>query len=221
VKAQCERCKEIVELRFALGSGGIDVECPECQARYFVPAPVVGQEAPPATGKPCPKCGHRQLGGEACKKCGLVFSRWTGSTTVLDDDAEGAALWARVVESWGDPARHDAVLAWVQRSTQFAWLAGKYRVAREERGAAAEPAVSTSLARIEKLALTTLVMSGSRKPGEAEGAGKTPYKKSMVVLMVLLVVLGVGLVAALMMRKPPSEDRFEPAGPAVPRMRPQ
>ena len=38
MKAQCERCKEIVALVFVVEGGGIRVTCPSCEGVYVVAA---------------------------------------------------------------------------------------------------------------------------------------------------------------------------------------
>ena len=37
------------------------------------------------------------------------------------------AAWARTVERWDDPARHEALLGLVAQHSAFAWAAGKYK----------------------------------------------------------------------------------------------
>ena len=56
MKAQCERCKEIVPLSFVLADGGITVSCPACQASYFVPSsiPTPTPTTTPKPGSPSP-----------------------------------------------------------------------------------------------------------------------------------------------------------------------
>jgi hypothetical protein len=220
MKAQCERCREIVELGFSLAAGGIDVTCPACKQAYFVAAstataaPVV-PVAPVAEpgGTPCPKCGHRQSGGESCKKCGLVFARWTpAAAAAASVDAEAERLWAQVLEAWDQPARHDAVLAAVQRGGHFAWLAARYRQAKDERGAA-DAMTARGLERLEKVVVTTLVMSGSKR----ETAATVPYRNTIIVMGLLLLMIAGGLVWGLSRKNAGrAEDDGAPLKPIVP-----
>jgi hypothetical protein len=106
VKAQCDRCKEIVPLTFRAQSGGIEVTCPSCDATYFVaetaapapaPAPVAGPVAadiaPPASSDQmtCPKCGDVQKPAQACRRCGLIIARWTQLAQAVSAGASAGA----------------------------------------------------------------------------------------------------------------------------------
>ncbi|HKA87240.1 MAG TPA: hypothetical protein VKE22_06210 [Haliangiales bacterium] len=106
MKAQCERCKEIVALEFTLGEGGIHVTCPACAQRYFVtsgprpdapPPPAPRPAAPPASLPPAPP---------------------------------GAAeAFARCEETWEDDGLHDAFLAACRDAGSYAYAAARYRLA--------------------------------------------------------------------------------------------
>ena len=205
MKADCERCREEVELSFAPAPGGIDVTCPKCGATYFVASAAPAPQVAPADGSGCPKCGAARR-GEACQRCGLVFARWKGEASERAEAGEAAALWAACEADWDDPARHDAFLACCQRTAQFPFAAARYRAARASRGAAAEPAASRALERIEKLALTALQLSSPRAPGSAGGL---PYKNAMAVLAVVLFLIVGGLLWAIFKQQARGPDDVE------------
>jgi hypothetical protein len=133
-------------------------------------------------------------------------------------DAEVARLWAACEAAWDDPSRHDAFIAFCQRHMLLPLAAGRYRGAGQARGAS-DPAVTRALARIEKLALTTLELSAQRERHEER---RSPYRKSLVVLVALLGLLALGLVWAVFKQQqragrvgdPP--DRVTPVTPLTP-----
>ena len=138
MKAQCERCKEIVHLQFTVdGSSAIRVRCPACSADYRVEAPAAGTPASltsgpsaPITDFTCPKCGEPQKRGLACRRCGLIFSNWSpavASSTQADDGGEAAALFTACEAAWDDPARHDAFLAHCTEVGAWSFAAAAYR----------------------------------------------------------------------------------------------
>ncbi len=231
MKAQCEKCQAQVELSFAPASGGIDVTCPACQASYFVAATTAGREAtatpvprPAAGEQECPKCGLQQPRADSCRRCGLVFVRWKGAVAEegvpADAEAErreAALLWSACEASWDEPARHDAFIAYCQRTAQFPYAAGRYRATQAARGAAAEPVATRALERVEKLALTTLKLASRR---ELVVETKLPYRSAMVLLAVALFLIVGGLFWAVFRQQqranaddPP--DRVMPVVPAA------
>jgi hypothetical protein len=128
VKAQCERCKEIVPLAFVVVGEGIEVTCPACAERYVVAATRSSTPATPATTTPtCPKCGEARR-GEACVRCGLVFANWDPEKVGgVAGNAEAQALWDRCVEAWADDARHEAFIEHCRRAGILAFAAARYR----------------------------------------------------------------------------------------------
>lgn len=99
------------------------------------------------------------------------------------------AAWDRTVEQWDDLSRHDALLAVVVEHSAFAWAAARYKE-RDARGD--DPVARARLERIRKAATAT--MFATAKVRETEGS--SPYKKTLVWLMVLCVMLVLGLVFA-------------------------
>lgn len=216
MKAQCDRCKEIVPLEFALAAGGIQVRCPACHACYFVaagdPASPVAPSAPPKVTRlpgaemTCPKCGEAQPRADACRRCGLLQARWRGSLAAADASSpelaharEAAALWAEVETGWDDPARHDTFLAYCQKSGTYAFAASRYRAALAER-----PGDAIAERRLRQVRhLAELALLSPRPRAEAE---RTPFGGAMVVLgLIVLLVVG-GLAWALWFRVPAGDD---------------
>jgi ribosomal protein S27E len=199
VKTRCASCDAEVELVFAPAPGGIQVTCPACRTTSFVPASAPGADAaasaPPAREgeTTCPKCGEIQPVAAACRRCGLVFARWTGGAAAAEDDAEATRLWAACEAGWDDPSQHDAFIAFCHRRGDLPLAAGRYRAAGQARGAK-DSQVTRALARIEKLALTTLELSA---PRERRAEKNAPYRNALLVLAALLVLVALGLVWAV------------------------
>jgi hypothetical protein len=227
MKAECERCHESVELSFAPVAGGTQVSCPACKQEYFVASDVVDVTVPPVAvleplAADCPKCGlagARQR-GEACARCGLVFNRWSYAlpTFSTGDDDAAAAVWSAVEANWDDSARHDAFLVLCQRTAQLPYAAARYRAAQAARGAAAEPQATRALERMSKLAFTALELSAKREPREPT---RVPYRNTMAVLGLVLVLIVGGLIWAIFYQQTKAtkldegEDRVLPAVPQV------
>ena len=97
--------------------------------------------------------------------------------------ADLEAVWQKVVDGWDEPGRHDALLGLVTQKAAFSWAAGKYK----ER--AGDPVADKQLERIRKAAVATMFASGAKKPDQ-----DSPYKRTMVIFIALLVMLFVGLI---------------------------
>jgi hypothetical protein len=98
------------------------------------------------------------------------------------------AAWERVVEQWDDQARHDSFLGLVAQHSEFAWAAGKYK----ER--AGDAVADKQLEKLRKAATATMFATASKKPGE-----DPPYKRTMVIFIVLIVMLVIALVGVKIM----------------------
>lgn len=231
MKAQCERCKEIVELAFALDEGGIRVRCGACGASYHVAAaevpapaatPPLAAPAGPPPARICPKCGEGSDDAEAaaCRRCGLVFAKWKGK---VDDPgaapelAEPRRLWAQIELAWHDEGRHEAFLVQCQRDAAFAFAAQRYRTAQAERGAGAEPIAARSLERVRKMAEAAMFVSARSAPADDE---KTPYKGVVLLLVVLLAAVIIALLWVVFgpqRHRPAADDgRVVPVTPVAP-----
>jgi DNA-directed RNA polymerase subunit M/transcription elongation factor TFIIS len=206
VKAQCDRCKEIVALQFKTEAGGIRVTCPSCEAEYSVAATVTATATvtvtatatPTATVTPtaCPKCGEPQTPGPACRRCGLAVAKWPDwndladagdSSIVLGDVRAAAALFENCVAAWDDVAKHDAFLAHCERAGAWAYAAACYRrqTANPERRTLALTRLSDIRTRAEK-ALTIA-------PREAEAKPAKNPTRTLIILVVVVVLLVAGI----------------------------
>ena len=186
MKAQCEKCKEIVALDFRVSDGGIEVTCGGCAARYFVAQRQVegapAADAPPAeppkdTVSRCPKCAEPTGDRDACRRCGLVFALWNPEAAALPDVAESAELWARVEAAWDSEEAHDAFIEHCRKAGALAVAASRYR----SRGAEAR------LAQIRSLAEQTLAATPKSQP-------PPPNRRAQWILAGVLAVVLVALI---------------------------
>jgi hypothetical protein len=96
------------------------------------------------------------------------------------------AAWERTVEQWDDPSRHEALLAVVVEQSAFAWAAARYK----ERGD--DPVAKARLERIRKAATATMMATATVRETEES----SPYKKTLLWLLIMVVMLALGLVFA-------------------------
>jgi hypothetical protein len=206
VKAQCEKCKEIVPLSFTVAAVGIDVTCGACGADYHVAAskPLETPVPRPAGDMVCPKCGEAQPPATACRRCGLIQDRWRGPESAADGTEldlasarEAAALWDACLVRWEDPATHDAFLAHCEAAGTFAFAAARYRGAQQTRGDG-DPVTTARLKQVRNMAELALVRPTPRPKQEVE----TPslYKNAVILLTLGLTLLAGGFVYLLITR---------------------
>jgi hypothetical protein len=140
--------------------------------------------------------------------------RWKGGAGEAGgEDAEAARLWQEVEAAWTDAARHDAFIAYCQRTQQFPLAAGRYRVAASGARGASDPFVTRSLERIEKLPLPTLELSAQRERGPGAPAGPLPYRNTMMALVALVALIALALVWTMFRSQRRDEERLrEPEG---------
>ena len=159
MKAQCERCKEIVPLEFTVEGSAIRVKCPSCSEVYVVAgtaaAPAPTPPPPVEGGMTCPKCGAVQKPADACRKCGLVIENWKGGAEQVPAPGAATALFTKCEEDWSDAARHEAFIDHCRRAGSLAYAASRYR----QRGGADE-----WLGRIRDLAEQTLMTQPRTAP---------------------------------------------------------
>jgi hypothetical protein len=195
VKAQCDRCKEIVPLSFSVEAAGIRVRCPACQAEYAVAAtegpPAAAATAPAPAAPPemtCPKCGEAQRKAAACRRCGLIIARWSGTSVAVGpapgEAREAAALWTQVEASWDEGPRHEAFIEHCRRAGVLAFAAARYRQA------AARPGAAERLVQIRTVAEQSLaaVPRQTERPA-AHGRVRTAVLAGVVVVLVVLIWL--------------------------------
>lgn len=115
------------------------------------------------------------------------------------DEAVSAA-WDKVNEDWTNQSRHDALLALAVEKQAFKWLATRYR---ERKG---DPIADAQLARIATAAMATMMASSASKGGT--DAHAAPYRRALLWMVALVVMLAFGLIAAkLMAVAPPPAPR--------------
>jgi hypothetical protein len=210
MKTQCDQCKEIVPLVFALVPPDIRVSCPSCGADYLVaartdatvsapavpkpvaPAPAPEPEPPSADAMTCPKCGEPQKKAPACRRCGLAadkFPSWDdgrgGDPSITAGEVRSAAtLFAACEERWDDTARHDAFVLHCQHAGAWAYAASLYRkqTARADRCAIA----TVRLADIRGLAEKALLVA-VRSDGHKHASNPKRTAALLVGVAVLLI----------------------------------
>jgi hypothetical protein len=100
---------------------------------------------------------------------------------VIDYSVRGA--WERVSETWADAALHDELFKLAVKHNCFAWVAARYR----EKGD--DPIAKGQLERLRKAAVAALYVTAAARPSK----DKTPYRSTLVVLIVLVLAMVVGL----------------------------
>lgn len=108
---------------------------------------------------------------------------------MLVNDAVTLA-WDKVAEDWDNQARHDALLALAVEAGAFKWVASKYR---ERKGDAIADA---QLAKIGTAAMATMFATATAK---REREATSPYKRALLWMLVLAVLMVFGLIAAKLM----------------------
>lgn len=110
--------------------------------------------------------------------------------------------WERAIEKWDDQPRHEEVMRLVAQHDAYAWAASRYR------SRAGDPVADKQLERIRKAAeITMLSAAVSRKDASA----KNPYRNTMALLIVLVVLIVGGLLYAWIR----SRGAPEPTPPAI------
>ena len=102
-----------------------------------------------------------------------------------------AAAWDKVVEDWPNQSRHDALLSLAVETGELKWVASKYR---ERKGDAMADA---QLAKLTNAAMASMMSSGATKGSTTDNAA--PYKRALIWLMVMTLMLIFGLIAVKLM----------------------
>ncbi len=139
----------------------------------------------------CPKCAAPRKGEVACPKCGLRADRMATFARRLEEDVPPAVrvAWERAEASWDDAAAHDELLRLTQLHGCYAWVVGRYRASGREGG-------EKRIERMRKAAELAMVSSATA----VRGKEKTPYRSSMLALVLLVVLLVVGIGYAMFVR---------------------
>ncbi|HLL23577.1 MAG TPA: hypothetical protein VK427_15675 [Kofleriaceae bacterium] len=137
----------------------------------------------------CPKCGTARDARRAhCATCGLAHVRMAAFAKVRDAVPDVLTVaWQRVLERWDDPARHDALLRLITQHDAYAWAAARYRERLDARG---DDVARAQLERLRRAAEATLLVTAAARRTETA----TPYKNTIAVMILLVIVLVAGLV---------------------------
>jgi hypothetical protein len=98
--------------------------------------------------------------------------------------ADVSAAWERVVKQWDDTAAHETLMGLVAKHSCYAWAASRYK----ER--AGDPIADKQLQRLRKAATASLLATATTRHDPDE----TPYKRTLIWFVVLVVMLVLGLV---------------------------
>ncbi len=97
------------------------------------------------------------------------------------------AAWEAAVGAWDDKTRHDAFIGQVATFSCYAWAAARYR----ER--AGDPIADRQLVRLRTAATATMLATATSRSAEPA----TPYRNTLLVLLVLVIIMGIGVVYAM------------------------
>lgn len=104
-----------------------------------------------------------------------------------------SAAWDKVLEDWTNQARHDAFMALVVEHKELKFAATKYR---EKKG---DPIADAQLGKVTSAAMATMLVSSSSRKEKDPAA---PYKRALIWLLVLAVMLVFGMIAAKLLAHP-------------------
>lgn len=143
----------------------------------------------------CPKCGTEQPAGDACRRCGLVYAKWTAPEDArleqeADETDETLGLWKACEDDWGAEARHTSFLLHCRREGRLPFAAGRYRAALKTRGAD-DPVAAARLQELAKLA-EFAARAEATKDATRRAGDKPPYKGVTAVLVGGIVLLLAG-----------------------------
>ena len=114
--------------------------------------------------------------------------------------------WQRVVDGWEEPVRHDELLRLVTNHGCYAWAAARYRDAIRARKA--DAIGEGQLDRVRRAAEAALYLSATPKPDPTE----KPYRSTIAILGVLVIIMAMGLVYALVFHEPPAAPAHKQLG---------
>ena len=140
----------------------------------------------------CPKCdAPRSATLPACPRCGLAASH-AAAWKVADAEAPTASLgaaWAACEAAWDDEARHEQAAAAAFATSDYGWLAKRYREVLRARPD--DPVATARLEVLTRRAQAALMATATPKPERAT------RKFPMVALIVVVAAIaGTALYAA-------------------------
>lgn len=180
-----------------------------------------------AAAESCPKCGTPRRGERACARCGLSAHRMEAYAKTLDASvpAAVAAAWDRVLESWEELPRHDALLQLAAQHGAYVWAAARYREAKRGRPASPSPfrtypdhaidaIADRQLDRMRRAAEATMFASAATRDGRRASTYRTAI--SMLVMLVIAIVAGT-IIASMARSDPADSGDATPAPPPAAR----
>ncbi len=123
------------------------------------------------------------------------------------------AAWDRVVESWSDEERHEAVFRIVTERGEYSWVAARYR--EQARAREGDPIAAKQMERIRRAIEATLLVSATAR----EKPAASPYKNLLALFALLLILLGIGAFYIYMKSKTTVDE--PPPAPSVAPMSPR
>jgi hypothetical protein len=220
VRVECPSCHQVVNPALAINSADVGMTCPSC-GKHIAKDALAAAETdddlktttpiPSTKAKVCAKCGTQlREGAEACPSCGLAVAKM--ATFSGREDTVPAALkaaWEGVVAVWNDEAKHDALFKLVAESGEYSWAAAKYR--EQARARPGDPIVTKQQDKLKRALEAQLMISSSKK----DKPGATPYKSTVTMLGVLIILLVVG-VFYMIVKSKSHQDEAPPEPPPPP-----
>jgi uncharacterized Zn finger protein (UPF0148 family) len=199
VRVECPSCHAVVSPALAINSSQADVGMTCSHCGKTIPADVLKQAEtddevamttpiPTTKSKVCAKCSTPlRDGAEACPSCGLVVAKMASYAETEAQVSEPIkAAWDSVMESWDDEARHDKLFRLVAEAGEYTWAATRYR--EQSRTRPADSITTKQQEKIKRALEATLLVSSTRK----EKADATPYKGTVMLLGILIIMMVLG-----------------------------
>ncbi|MBL8621741.1 MAG: hypothetical protein JNK64_10570 [Myxococcales bacterium] len=140
----------------------------------------------------CPKCDAPRSGSlPACPRCGLATSHaaaWKAADAEAPTASLGAA-WAACEAGWDDEARHEAAATAAFATSDYGWLAKRYREVLRTRPD--DPVASARLDVLTRRAQAALMATATPKPERA-----TRRFPMVALIVVVAAIAGTALYAA-------------------------
>lgn len=236
MRVECPSCKQTVSPALAINAIDVGMTCPSCSAAIgadvlagaetddevatTTPIPVAARTRsvddiamtnpiPTTQAKVCAKCGTAlRDGAGACASCGLAVSKMaTYSEKEIDVGPAIKAAWARVIASWDDEARHDALFRLVAETGEYGWAAARYREQAKSRPDS--PIATKQQEKLRRAIEATLIVSATTR----EKPQAAPYKSTLTMLGVLVIMLIIGMFYLFIKsRGTPAHDDDQPPG---------
>jgi len=218
VRVECPSCHQVVNPALAINSADVGMTCPSCGKHIDKDALAAGETdddiktttpIPSTKAKVCAKCGTPlREGAEACASCGLAVAKM--ATFAGKEDSVPAALkaaWEGVVATWSDEAKHDALFKLVTEYGEYSWAAAKYR--EQARNRPGDELAAKQQEKLKRALEAQLMVSSSKK----DKPGAQPYKSTVTMLGVLVILLIIGMVYLFLKSKSQQDNPPEPPPP--------